>query len=483
MIDINKKIPVAYRMLLGYNEYGDSVYFNSNVYDYDVHPWYAGRCDDISKIEEEYEIKFPYRMKKNESQSIINLFGWFNGHNLQHLFDDTYEIFDNDTLDNHHQNYKSFVYPIIIYDNSIFQKYKTIELPEKVVEFLKLGKVKVVLVQPTEGFMGEDDLEFIWTYNLVKKYNIRKEDFVFLSSNLICKDRYDKLVNNGTIEDSFIVHSYPFFGNTLWFVMGNKMNPIIKKNMLSASCDFIEHNRLCLKKYHFLCFNRVPKWHRVILFGELMSNEKLVNKSITTLGAVSNNDKMFFYHKVKDTIPDNYIHSKKRLLKFFETYDSTIHKTYDYSDLENNKASTLNITAHRESFVNIVTESLYRNNTLFFSEKIYKPIYMCQPFILYGNPYSLKKLKEMGFKTFDKWWDESYDEETDRIRRMEKIVSVLEEISKWSMEKCYEVTNEMEDVLRHNSNLLVSDAAQFETLKLMSNFRNNLIPNKFKKLI
>ena len=27
------------------------------------------------------------------------------------------------------------------------------------------------------------------------------------------------------------------------------------------------------------------------------------------------------------------------------------------------------------------------------------------------NPHYLKKLKELGFKTFDSWWDESYDSE------------------------------------------------------------------------
>jgi hypothetical protein len=83
---------------------------------------------------------------------------------------------------------------------------------------------------------------------------------------------------------------------------------------------------------------------------------------------------------------------------------------------------------------------------------------MCQPFILFGNPYSLKKLKEIGYQTFDKWWDESYDLETDFTRRLEKIVDVMIEIASWDSHKLYEVTNEMEDVLFHNFNVLMSDS-------------------------
>ena len=45
-----------------------------------------------------------------------------------------------------------------------------------------------------------------------------------------------------------------------------------------------------------------------------------------------------------------------------------------------------------------------------------------------GNPQSLKVLKKQGFKTFDKWWDESYDDEFDFHKRMDKIVEVMEEM-------------------------------------------------------
>jgi hypothetical protein len=176
-------------------------------------------------------------------------------------------------------------------------------------------------------------------------------------------------------------------------------------------------------------------------------------------------------------VQDYYRHDKWRLTDFFRAYDSRKHYTYDESDLENNKASSFNDTAHRISFVNIVTESLIGENSIFFSEKTYKPILAAQPFIIFGSPNSLSKLKELGFKTFDKWWDESYDEEVDFTHRLEKIVDVLEEIASWDIEKCHQVINEMESVLRHNFETMINTD---DTYKLYSLLASNRTPIKRK---
>jgi hypothetical protein len=100
---------------------------------------------------------------------------------------------------------------------------------------------------------------------------------------------------------------------------------------------------------------------------------------------------------------------------------------------------------------------------------------MCQPFILFGNPNSLKKLKEYGFKTFDKWWDESYDEELDLNIKLEKITKVLEEIAGWDFHKCFEITNQMEEVLIHNYKRMMS---MDEIYKIYSLLQTDTKPTK-----
>ena len=44
------------------------------------------------------------------------------------------------------------------------------------------------------------------------------------------------------------------------------------------------------------------------------------------------------------------------------------------------------------------------------------------PFVMVNGHGSISKLKELGFKTFDKWWDESYDDEPNETDRLNKIL-------------------------------------------------------------
>jgi pimeloyl-ACP methyl ester carboxylesterase len=69
-----------------------------------------------------------------------------------------------------------------------------------------------------------------------------------------------------------------------------------------------------------------------------------------------------------------------------------------------------------------VAETVF-NQKVHLTEKIFKPIVMLQPFIVFAGPGSLKYLQSYGFQTFSAIWDESYDEEVDSSTRLEKIIN------------------------------------------------------------
>jgi hypothetical protein len=99
-----------------------------------------------------------------------------------------------------------------------------------------------------------------------------------------------------------------------------------------------------------------------------------------------------------------------------------------------------------------LSESLVDDDTLFFSEKIWKPIMVGHPFILYGNKDSLKYLKSMGYKTFDRWIDESYDDEPDRNVRSIMVVNELKKFENKTLEELTQIRNEMKEVCMFNQN-------------------------------
>jgi hypothetical protein len=106
------------------------------------------------------------------------------------------------------------------------------------------------------------------------------------------------------------------------------------------------------------------------------------------------------------------------------------------------------------SLVNIVTETYFFNNIIHITEKTYKPIAFMQPFILLGAARSLQHVKDMGFKTFGEFWDETYDLELDDKQRFNKIMAVIESISKWPEEQRIDFTVKVKDIVDYNVNHL-----------------------------
>ena len=92
-----------------------------------------------------------------------------------------------------------------------------------------------------------------------------------------------------------------------------------------------------------------------------------------------------------------------------------------------------------ESLVYHVTETVYTGRRLQLTEKSFKPIALGMPFVLSATAGSLAYLRSYGFKTFGKFWDESYDEEPNDLVRAEKVAAVLKQLDELSEEKKQEL--------------------------------------------
>lgn len=90
------------------------------------------------------------------------------------------------------------------------------------------------------------------------------------------------------------------------------------------------------------------------------------------------------------------------------------------------------------------------SSDLFLTEKICKPLWAARPFITSANPGFYTELKRMGFKTFDKWWDESFAEEKDTKLHAKKLLDTIKYISSLSNDQCREMFHDMTDTLVHN---------------------------------
>jgi len=110
---------------------------------------------------------------------------------------------------------------------------------------------------------------------------------------------------------------------------------------------------------------------------------------------------------------------------------------------------------YKNSFVSVVMGAFpFEPNACHLHSSTFNPMYCGQPIIQFGPYQSLREMRERGFKTFGKWWDESYDDEHDGWKRLQKVMDVTLQISKLSNKEMLRIFIDMKDVLQHNVDLI-----------------------------
>jgi hypothetical protein len=112
------------------------------------------------------------------------------------------------------------------------------------------------------------------------------------------------------------------------------------------------------------------------------------------------------------------------------------------------------LKSYKNSFCAVVNETRFAQPFGDFSEKTLNALNLKLPIILVAPPHTLEYLKTFGFKTFDKWWDESYDAEENHYSRMMKIFNVIDYIDSKSIEELQKMYTEMKEVLDHNKQIV-----------------------------
>ena len=237
------------------------------------------------------------------------------------------------------------------------------------------------------------------------------------------------------------------FGDSIKIMNNNlKEDKFVEPILFFMSQHWLDHHEYEVIESpiqkHFIYLNRVPKKERVLLFDKMLDNELLQN---------------CFYSFNPNGWVDYLGYTPKHKPSAIE---STEEGDVITKHGENFKRASSNYEVMKKYedavFAGIITESQYDLNTIFFSEKTTKYLTLGKPFVLYSSPYSLRKLKELGFKTFDKWWDESYDEIEDINERTDALIKTIKQISNFSLDKLISIRKDMYETLIHNHKTIKS---------------------------
>lgn len=308
----------------------------------------------------------------------------------------------------------------------------------------------------------EHEADIIDTIPLLEKklteYQIRHDKVYFINGNhVMTNTNYDTKIN---------------------LYVTNRLHRVSAKNMflMVPDYDFITE-----KENFFMCINRIPRQHRVVILAFLNKKDYLRDTDWSLLKAYNlDYYKTDFNHminwlyttinveNIKELQPDIEFVLKNKIQKskYELNYDVEIGEhgfDWDKTYYENN---------FRHSYVNIVNESQFqRDNTIHITEKSLIPLYYSQIPLFVATHNHVKTLRnDFNFDVFDDIIDHSYDNIVDPKKRMLAIFDEIERLYN-NKENIKQKYKELEVRFINNKN------------KVIDMYKNNIDSVFFKNLL
>ena len=172
---------------------------------------------------------------------------------------------------------------------------------------------------------------------------------------------------------------------------------------------------------------------------------------------------------------ESQLSTKSKKIIYDTIYTNPPSLTIDTDTFTGELSAEADLTILTQGLFHIVTETIFYDQKLHLTEKIFKPIVARRPFFLVGAPGNLAYLKSYGFKTFDRWIDESYDLEQDPDKRISLIVQEIERLCQLAPAELDKMYQEMWEVLDYNFEWFYGGFKKYIVDELVDNFKKCLI--------
>jgi hypothetical protein len=310
-------------------------------------------------------------------------------------------------------------------------------LSPEILELLRSGKVKILLANLTEPSWSNDTLRsFESTYT---KLGIDPVNVNWLMGN--SRLDYPGGITQTTAHASMqqqaeIAGRYP-----------------IERSSLGYRCDYpktLELDPTVYRPKKFMSWNRaMNRPHRMGIAHLALKYDMLkdgIFSFIHSPGRAFDNLRSLLVNE-QDWDIEKYAKSIKDMLPYeVDTQDLTEEGKMGFQSNENNKKEF-----YLDAYLHLTSETQFDQfGTPFMSEKTFRPILNLQPFIYFGNYKGLEELRRLGFKTFDGYIDESYDQEPVPAKRFVMIEQELKKFVAMSKEELHDWYYSLTDILVHN---------------------------------
>tara|TARA_E500000318_G_scaffold111387_1_gene129799 strand:+ start:493 stop:1674 length:1182 start_codon:yes stop_codon:yes gene_type:complete len=371
---------------------------------------------------------------------------------LDRIFDSVSKT-DASNLDNNDINY------FVIFVRQPFRTDLLLnEIPDDIYSLMEKGTIKLLIMMPTEQ------------WDLFETF----KDFESCPYNAFIKNFKDR----GVLEE-----------NITWVIPDhNHLQQIdfLKTKGIDVKCNFIQYNSMmelmsnAAKRYtindhtiskHFSCLCRGrPRHNRFGMMYELWRNA-LLSKGNVSCEKYQDITQTKGFHWIDDEVTtesfmsnfDEWTSNKDAFIKMLPLeYDNNQNghwiraPQYDESEL------------FESAFVWIACETMHEQDGIFITEKTWKAIAYGKPFLLNGDAGSLEYLRSIGYKTFDQFWDESYDN-ANSVDKIKMISNIVENLCSKDITEIKDMYNKMLPTLKHNQKMLIENSQHDNLMRTLQN--------------
>jgi hypothetical protein len=323
-------------------------------------------------------------------------------------------------------------------------------IPTDVLDSIKKGKIKLCLSNTHEAFNYVISSVY---YHVIKELEIPEEQVLYISESANASVEITKqaqYLNKKEIK-SICVRSFEY----------NIQQSLDKKIATLEDKTYIKK---------FLNLNRRGRLHRPLLIS-LLESFNIRDLGYISFGNSDSNtvDWKKLYNSILESTKDcEEVNSI--VLSNKEKIENIPNMYLDTTDLVTNKVELDDTTDiyYQNSYFSIVSETYYYDDGKygkFLSEKTFKAIAKCHPFILVSHSGTLHLLKSLGYKTFDPLIDESYDLEYDDNNRMLKIAKEVYRLSRLNEKELSIFLKKAKAICDYNYNHLKTQTKFFTKLE------------------
>jgi hypothetical protein len=127
------------------------------------------------------------------------------------------------------------------------------------------------------------------------------------------------------------------------------------------------------------------------------------------------------------------------------------------SDTHNNYAANMT-DLYEDSYFNLVLETMIdidNSKGQFVTEKTFKPIFNNQFFVAVSSHNHMAHLRELGYRTFGRVIDESYDSIENNQERFEAVLALTKDLAAKPLTDLHSIYQQLQPEIQHNHQVFV----------------------------